>query len=213
MPDTSVPAAAADVASAVRLTLQALGPAQDMDEARWDTQAGPLEWTCWETVEHIADNLFFHAAQLGPRIPATDQSVPFAWARQRPGGPGLVIFADRAAGPAGLMRVVDACGAILVAMTATTPPEVRAHHDVGVLDAAGFAAISVAETLVHMHDVAAGLGLTWAPPADLCGRVLNRFFPDAPADTDRWLTLLWATGRVELPGRPRRTDWDYQDPA
>jgi hypothetical protein len=203
---TSLPAIAADVRSAVRLTIATLGQAQDMD---WDAKAGPLDWTCWETAEHIADNLFFYAAQLGPRIPSTDQSVPFAWARHRPGGPGLVIFADRAAGPAGLVQVVESCGALLVAMVATTPPEVRAHHDAGVLDTGGFAAMSIAETLVHMNDAARGLGLTWAPPADLCGRVLARFFPDAPADTDRWVTLLWATGRAELPGRPRLTEWQY----
>ena len=205
MSDTSRPAIAADVSSAVRLTIATLGQGQDMD---WDAAAGPLDWTCWETAEHIADNLFFHAAQLGPGTPSTEASVPFAWARHRPGGPGLVIFADRAAGP-GLVQVVDACGALLVAMAATTPLQVRAHHDAGVLDTAGFAAMSIAETLVHMNDVAQGLGLTWAPPADLCDRVLARFFPDAPADTDRWVTLLWATGRADLPGRPRRTEWQY----
>ncbi|HEX5120814.1 MAG TPA: hypothetical protein VFW65_37000 [Pseudonocardiaceae bacterium] len=206
MSDTSLPVTADDVHSAVRLTVATLGEARNAD---WDARAGRLEWTCWETVEHIADNLFFHAAQLGPGTPGTDRSVPFAWARHRPGGPGLVIFADRAAGPAGLVRVVDACGALLVAMVRTTPPDVRAHHDAGVLDAAGFGAISVLETLVHMHDVAEGLGLTWAPPADLCGRVLARFFPDAPTGTDRWATLLWATGRTPLPGRARLTEWRY----
>src|SRR6266568_5001324 len=137
MSDTSLPVIAADVDSAVRLTIATLGEAQNVD---WDGKAGPLEWTCWETVEHIADNLFFFAAQLGPRVPATDRSVPFAWARHRPGGPGLVIFADRAAGPAGLVRVVEACGALLVATVRTRPPQVRAYHDAGVLDTAGFAA-------------------------------------------------------------------------
>jgi hypothetical protein len=206
MSDTSRPVTAADVDSVVRLTVATLGEARNVD---WDAKAGPLEWTCWETVEHIADNLFFFAAQLGPRIPATDKSVPFAWARHRPGGPGLVIFADRAAGPAGLVRVVDACGALLVAMVRTTPPEVRAYQDTGVLDTEGFAAMGIVETLVHMHDVAEGLALTWAPPAELCGRVLARFFPDAPTDTDRWVTLLWATGRAGLPGRPRLTEWRW----
>jgi hypothetical protein len=203
---TSLPVSAADVDSAVRLTIATLGGAQNAD---WDAKAGPLEWTCWETVEHIADNLFFYAAQLGPRIPSADQSVPFAWACHRPGGPGLVIFADRAGGPAGLVQVVDACGGLLVAMVRTTPPDVRAHHDAGVLDTGGFAAMGIAETLVHMHDVAEGLSLTWAPPAELCGRVLARLFPDAPTGTDRWVTLLWATGRAELPGRPRLTEWQW----
>jgi len=198
---------AADVAGTVRLTVATLGEVRDAD---WDAKAGPLAWTCWETVEHIADNLFFHAAQLGPQVPATDRSVPFAWAQHRPGGPGLVIFADRAAGPDGLVRVVDACGALLVSMVRTTPSTVRAYHDEGVLDAEGFAALTIGETLVHMNDVAEGLGLAWTPPADLCDRLLARFFPDAPTDTDRWATLLWATGRGELPGRPRITEWQWR---
>lgn len=197
---------AADVADTVRLTVATLGQARDAD---WEAMAGPLAWTCWETVEHIADNLFFHAAQLGPGNPATDRSVPFAWDRHRPGGPGLVIFADRAAGLDGLLRVVEACGAIMVAMVRTTPPGVHAYHDDGVLDTEGFAAITIGETLVHMNDVAAGLGFAWAPPVDLCDRVLGRFFPDAPTDTDRWATLLWATGRGELAGRPRVTQWQW----
>src|SRR3979411_1017037 len=138
MSNTSDPVTAADVDSAVQLTIATLREARNLD---WDAKAGSLEWTCWEVVEHIADNLFFFAAHLGPRIPSTAQSVPFAWTRQRPGGPGLVLFADRAAGPAGLMQVVDACGALLVAMVRTTPPEVRAYHDVGALDAEGFAAM------------------------------------------------------------------------
>ena len=43
---------AADVADTVRLTIATLSEARDAD---WDATAGPLAWTCWETVEHIAD--------------------------------------------------------------------------------------------------------------------------------------------------------------
>jgi len=67
----------------------------------------------------------------------------------------------------------------------------------------------VVETLVHTHDVASGLGLEWAPPADLCERALARLFPDAPPGGDRWQTLLWATGRAALPDRPRRETWRW----
>jgi hypothetical protein len=67
----------------------------------------------------------------------------------------------------------------------------------------------VVETLVHTYDLAQGLGLRWSPPADLCTRALARLFPDAPADTDPWPTLLWATGRGDLPGHPRRTTWRW----
>ncbi|GAA3369899.1 hypothetical protein GCM10020367_14380 [Streptomyces sannanensis] len=67
--------------------------------------------------------------------------------------------------------------------------------------------MGVVETLVHTHEMAEGLGLDWNPPADLCGRVLHRLFPDAPTDTDRRPTLLWVTGRAELPGREGLTKW------
>jgi hypothetical protein len=135
--------------------------------------------------------------------------VPFVWERRAPGGPPNVIFADRAAGPAGLLQVLEACGALLAAMVRTTPASVRAHHSFGVSDPEGFGAMGAVETLAHTQDMAAGLGLPWEPPADLCARVLARLFPDAPADTDPWPTLLWATGRGELPGRPRLTEWRW----
>jgi hypothetical protein len=58
-----------------------------------------------------------------------------------------------------------------------------------------------------MHDLAEGFGLAWTPPSALCSRVLARLFPEAPGGADPWLTLLWATGRAELPGHPRLTTW------
>jgi hypothetical protein len=94
-------------------------------------------------------------------------------------------------------------------MVRTTSPSVRAYHGFGVSDPEGFAAMGVVETLVHTGDLADGLGLAWDPPAALCARVLHRLFPDAPPDTDPWRTLLWATGRAELPGRPRLTSWRW----
>ncbi|PAK27659.1 hypothetical protein CJD44_03200 [Streptomyces sp. alain-838] len=43
-------------------------------------------------------------------------------------------------------------------------------------------------------------------PAPVSG-LLARLFPEAPGGADPWLTLLWATGRAELPGHPRLTTW------
>ncbi len=175
----------------------------------WDGKAGSLEWDCWETVEHLTDDLFAYAVQLGPRRPPLEGPVPFVWESRRPGGPSNAVHADRAAGPVGLLQVLEASGALLVAMVRTTPPRVRAHHVFGVSDPGGFAAMGTVETLVHTHDLAEGLQLAWNPPADVCARVLARLFPDVPEDTDPWRTLLWATGRAELPGRPRRTAWRW----
>jgi hypothetical protein len=76
--------------------------------------------------------------------------------------------------------------------------------------------MGVVETLVHTHDLAAGLGLApggagWKPPADLVARSLQRIFPDAPeaAEADPWSALLWCTGRLDLPGRGRRSSWRW----
>jgi hypothetical protein len=107
------------------------------------------------------------------------------------------------------LQVLEVSGALLVAMVRTTSSRVRAYHSDGVSDPEGFAAMGIVETLVHTDDLAEGLGLAWAPPADLCSRALARLFPDAPRTTDPWPTLLWATGRAELPGHPRLTTWRW----
>jgi hypothetical protein len=195
-----------DVDHAVRLALATLRTVTARD---WNAKAGSLDWTCWETAEHLADDLFTYAAQLGPREPSVETHVPFGWSRRRPGGPANTIFADTGTDPAGLLQVLEASGALLTAMVRTTPPVVRSYHIFGAADPEGFAGMGIVETLVHTYDIAEGLGLEWTPPRDMCDRVLVRLFPDAPADTDRWLVLLWATGRAELPGRSRLTQWRW----
>ncbi|MEV7373950.1 maleylpyruvate isomerase N-terminal domain-containing protein [Streptomyces sp. NPDC090301] len=195
-----------DLDRAVRLAVAVL---REAPPAAWDDKAGSLDWDCWETVEHLGDDLFAYAAQLGLRTPPLDREVPFVYERRRPGGPANTIHANREAGADGLLQVLEASGALLVAMVRTTPAQIRAHHVFGASDPEGFAAMGIVETLVHTHDLAQGLGLAWNPPADLCSRVLTRLFPDAPSSTDPWPTLLWATGRGELPGHPRLTTWRW----
>ncbi|MGW2279688.1 maleylpyruvate isomerase N-terminal domain-containing protein [Streptomyces sp. NPDC001770] len=200
------PVTADDLDRAVRLAVDAL---REAPPDAWEGKAGSLEWDCWETVEHLSDDLFAYAAQLGPRTPPMTGDVPFLWESRRPGGPANAIHADRAAGPDGLLQVLEASGALLAAMVRTKPPRVRAHHGYGASDPEGFAAMGIVETLVHTHDLAQGLGLSWNPPAGICARVLARLFPDAPESTAPWPTLLWATGRAELPGHPRLTTWRW----
>ncbi|NGO73492.1 hypothetical protein [Streptomyces boncukensis] len=197
-----------DLAHTLQLALTALRKAPD---AAWERgrPAGSLEWDRWETVEHLADDLFAYAVQLGPRNPPPHAPVPFRWESRRPGGPANAVHADPAAGAAGLLQVLEAGGALLVAMVRTAPPDIRAHHTFGASDPDGFAAMGTVETLVHTHDLLDGLGPGWEPPAAPCSRVLARLFPDAPADTPPWPTLLWATGRGELPGRPRLSTWRW----
>lgn len=202
--------AADDLQHAVRLALTTLrGASAGTTAAEWERPAGTLTWSCWETAEHLADDLFAYAAQIGPEAPPLDKEVPFRWERRREGGPANVTYADPAGGVTGLLRVLESCGAMLAALVRTAPADRRAYHCFGISDAAGFAAMGIVEVLVHTHDIARGLGVPWNPPAGLCDRVLARLFPDAPTDTERWPTLLWATGRGGLPGRERLTSWRW----
>lgn len=90
-------------------------------------------------------------ATLPPRSPVTADE------------PANAVHTDRAAGPAGLLQVLEASGALLVAMVRTTP-QVRAHHGFGVSDAEGFAAMGAVKTLVHTHDLAEGWVSSGARP-------------------------------------------------
>lgn len=195
-----------DLALAVRLAVTAL---REVPEQAWRAPAGTLEWDRWETVEHLSDDLFSYAAQLGPAAPALDGLVPFVWQPRREGGPWNAVHADPEAGPSGLLQTLEATGALLVAMVRTASPQVRSYHVFGNSDPEGFAAMGIVETLVHVHDVTDDLGVPFDPPAELCARVLDRLFPEAPRSTAPWTALLFSTGRAELPGRPRLTSWRW----
>ncbi|MFI0980531.1 maleylpyruvate isomerase N-terminal domain-containing protein [Streptomyces sp. NPDC021093] len=195
----------ADIRLAAALSASTLRRARDAD---WSVRADALEWDCWETAEHLIDDLFSYAVQLASE--RTDIDVPFRYTQETPSSPYNAVRADRAAGVDGLLVALDSAAGLLHAVTATKPPGARAHHVFGVSDPEGFAAMGIVETLVHTHDLATGLGIDgWEPPADLCARTLHRLFPDAPADTPPWPTLLWATGRGDLPGRTRPGKWRW----
>ena len=95
-----------------------------------------------------------------------------------------------AAGNAGVVQVLDACGGMLSAVARTRAADARGWHPYGVSDPDGFAAMGTVETLLHLYDVAGPLGLTWDPDPDVVRRVLERLFPDEPADDEPWPTLL-----------------------
>lgn len=195
-----------DVEAVVDAAVAALSEWLDRD---WHAQAGPLEWDCWETVEHISEALFFYATQLVVVPTSLAGGYPFEDRVQRPGGREGALFVRPDEGPTGPLRALNACGGLLLGRLRTAPPSLRADHMWGASDPAGFAAMAVVEVLVHLHDLSGALQFKWKPNAELCDRTLARLFPDAPTDTGRAQTLLWVTGRGELPSRPRLTDWRW----
>lgn len=162
--------------------------------ADWGVPAGDLDWSCAGTAAHIAHDLIAYATQL-TGLPS-DAYLP------------LDLVVHPSAGPAERLRVVSACAALLSAALRAAGPQARAWHW-GPTDPSGFAALGVNEMMVHTYDIATGLGLPWRPPAELSTPVLARLFPDAPAG-DPSAVLLWCTGRIALPDRPRQQSWSLR---
>ena len=190
-----MPVTADDLDAAVSTTVTTLRPATGRD---WSVPAGALEWDCWHTAEHIGDCLLSYAGQLVAQ--PTTRFVRFE------------VYADKDASPAEVLEFAEAGGRIPAATVRTSSPQVRGWHPTGMADPEGFAGMGCIEALVHGHDIAQGLGLALEPPRQVCTRVLARLFPHAAADLadlDPWMALLWATGRIALPGRPRVAHWRW----
>ncbi|GAA3821692.1 GNAT family N-acetyltransferase [Streptomyces phyllanthi] len=186
------------VQEAVEHALALLRTAVDQD---WEgTKAGRLEWSCRETAVHTADCLLCYAGQLAGR--ATEAWMPFELA-----------MADDA-GNDGVLDVIETTATLLAATIRATPRDVRAFHPYPfrAADREGFAAMGVTEVLLHTHDIAEGLGLTYEAPAELCENVLTRQFPHVQPGPEPWPLLLWATGRGHLPGRAPVTRWNWYNP-
>lgn len=193
------------VRRAVTLAAETLGAAPD--EA-WDRQAGPMDCDCWDAMDHLNNGLFSYALRLALPGGYAKGGPTIRW--DRPGDLPLPIITDREAGPGRLLAVMVAMGNLIAASAETAPPWLRSWHIWGVGDPEGYAAMGVVETLLHTFDIAEGLGVEWNPPTDLCEAGRARLFPEAPADTDPWETLLWASGRGDLPGFARRSeDWGW----
>ncbi|MFA3876613.1 GNAT family N-acetyltransferase [Streptomyces sp. MMCC 100] len=164
-----------------------------------ETRAGRLEWDCRYTAEHIASDLIAYAGQLAGR--ATEAYVPFE------------LTLDEGTGNEDVLQVIETTGALLAATVRTTPREVRAFHPYPFrsVNREGFAAMGITEVLLHTHDIAEGLGLVYEPSAELCADLLARIFPHVQPGAGPWRTLLWATGRGDLPGRAPVTEWRWRN--
>ncbi|MFE0510172.1 GNAT family N-acetyltransferase [Streptomyces sp. NPDC058964] len=185
------------VEEAVASSVAALRTAVDRDWTQ--VKAGRLAWSCHKTVFHVAEDLIAYAGQLAGR--AQDAYVPFG------------ITLDEGTDNAGLLHVVETTGALFAATVRTTPRDVRAWHPYPFrsADREGFAAMGIAEVLLHTHDVAEGLGISYEPSEELAESVLTWLFPHVQPGPAAWPTLLWATGRGELPGRAPVTEWRWRN--
>lgn len=185
------PVGSEHVDEAVHEMVAVLTPHDGVD---WQVPAGSLDWSCWQTAAHVAHDLLAYAGQLAAR--ATAGYLPF----------DLVVAPE--ASPREVLGVVSACGRLLSSAVADAGAGPVAWHW-GMADAAGFAAMGVAETLVHTYDITRGLGVVWFPPESLCQLVVARLLPNSPPGPATEV-LLWATGRADLEGHPRVGEWVWR---
>jgi hypothetical protein len=185
----------ADLQAAASASVGALAGYTDLD---WkQVPAAELEWSCWQTGLHMVDCLYFYAMQVVYGDPGSYLCTELAL--------------DDSASPTRLLDALTAHAELLRRIARSADPDVRAHHNYGVSDPAGFAAMGVLETLIHTYDVVRGLnpGDQWRPPAELAAPALARLFPDAPGG-DPADVLLYCCGRAALGALPRRTgEWQW----
>jgi hypothetical protein len=183
-----------DVPAAARESVAALTSYTDLD---WQQlPAAGLQWSCRQTTLHMLDCLYFYAMQVIYGDPGTYLCTELAL--------------DDSASPPRLLAALTAHAELLDRIAQSADPGLRAHHNYGVSDPAGFAAMGVVETLIHTFDVVRGLNPAdpWRPPAALAAPVLARLFPHAPSG-DPTDVLLYCCGRAALGELPQQTEWQW----
>jgi hypothetical protein len=174
MPETLVPD---DVVAAAATARVALWPAAGRD---WSVRAGPLEWDVEQTITHMIAATAKYTLYLASRC---EHFIALSVTRWPDATNEEVIDS------------VVPVAAGLAAVAAITPSGVRAYHVTGPSSAADYVGRACVELLVHTDDALSGLGVAFAPPADLCQRVLAQQFPDAAGPGNAWHALLTANGR------------------
>jgi hypothetical protein len=166
-----------DVVAAAATAEAALRPVAGRD---WSARAGPLDWDVEQTITHMIAATAKYTLYLASRC---EHFI------------GLSVTRWPDATNEEVIDSVVPVAAGLAAVAAVTPPDVRAYHATGPSSAADYLGRACVELLVHTDDALSGLSVAFAPPADLCQRVLARQFPDAAGPDNAWHGLLAASGR------------------
>lgn len=170
-----------DLLASAAVVRQALEPVTELD---WAVRAGPLEWDVQRTMIHMIGAVGKYTLYLASR---SDHFIALRLDRWRDATNREVIDS------------IEPMAAALAAVAAVTPPQVRAFHASGMTDAAGYLGMACTEYLAHTDDILAGYRIPFAPPDDLCGRVLAQEYGDqartAAVAGRYWPALLRSSGR------------------
>ena len=157
----------------------------------WSVPAGTLDWSCSQTLDHTIDCVFSYALFLGSR--RQDSYPPFR-----------ELHALEGATPLDLVQGLHAVATMLEGVIRVVPPDTQAvllrRPTVVTGGPDDFAARGAHEMVLHVHDIASGLGVAFAPPREQCERLLDRTDgwpgqqPIVPSG-GAWTDLLGRSGR------------------
>jgi hypothetical protein len=162
----------------------AMGDATDHD---WGAAAGTLDWTCWETVDHVIDCVFSYAVQVA--------------AGAHGGWLPLELHPLSTARPSELVEGLGTVGAVFATVLRAAPADAVASDGFVSLNVADWAARGAYEVAVHAHDVLSGLAIAFEVPATICTGIIaspGMWFIDrarAADAADPWSALLLGSGR------------------
>jgi hypothetical protein len=157
----------------------------------WSVPAGPLEWSCWQTVDHVIGCVFSYAFQLASR--AQNGFLPFQ-----------ELHAMPAAQPSELVTGLRGITELFSGLLGSVPGDAEASDGVFMLDVDDWAARAAYEMLLHTHDVVVGLGARFDPPSPMCAWVIaspKLWMLDrgiATTKTNPWEALLVGSGRAPV---------------
>ena len=187
------PFTCADLERVAAVVAQAWRGAADGD---WSVPAGTLEWSCAKTAAHTVDTVlapaFFLASRRRDRYPDGEWRLPSG------------------ADAEGFATGLELATRILTAVVRDTPADVRSiiwrQPEPVLRPPADFVPRGGVELVLHAHDVCAGLGVSFAPPADAMDRLRHHvedwpYWTDGPPwaplslSGDPWEDLLRSAGR------------------
>jgi hypothetical protein len=166
-------------------SLRALTRVADRD---WSAPAGTLDWSCWQTVDHMTDCVFSYSLQLAGR-------VRDGWLRL------TELHAQPDATPPQLVESLGAVGHTFEAVLAAAPADAIASDAIFDLRPSDWAARALNELLLHTHDVLVGLGDGFEPSRAVCSFVFSTptlWMYDGVERmnvADAWRTMLVGSGR------------------
>lgn len=171
-----------DLIAAADHCIDSLAPLSDRD---WESNAGGLDWTCRQTLEHLG------SLSYAPILALRASTIP------------KIAFSVFPEMPVDWLLVTARTNAVILAEVArAAPPSVRAYHPAGMADPSGFIAMMADELVIHTADIATAFGVRYRPDDFVTRSILDRLFPWWPHDAAPWEALLWANGRIDLPEQP-----------